>query len=144
MIMLTFNTIEESVPNSHVSDFPCSVFMSVKSWLGLRWQKMDKQNVAYMDGGILCNNENELSWCQNQCWMIRRNRLYFHNILSMFMFVSTCTQYMEDGMATHFSLVGYCLWGHKESDLTEQLRMAQHIYNIFILYIYNNVYWVGQ
>ena len=55
---------------------------------------MGKQNVAYIDGGILCCNENEFSWYQNQCWMIR-NRLYFHNILSMFMFVSTYIQYQR-------------------------------------------------
>lgn len=93
-IMSTFNTIEESVPNS-------CLWFSLQRYL-CQWRvglisvdrKMGKQNVAYMDGGILCCNENEFSWYQNQCWMIR-NRLYFHNILSMFMFVSTYIQYQR-------------------------------------------------
>ena len=89
---------------------------------------MDKQNVAYMDGGILCNNENELSWCQNQCWMIRRNRLYFHNILSMFMFVSTCIQYMEFISQT-FGCV-YNIWNlfHKHLDVYNSQGLYSHIY----------------
>ena len=47
---------------------------------------------------------------------------------------------LEKGMATHFSilpgeshgqrsLVGYCPWGHKESDMTERLNTHKHTHS---------------